>query len=340
MLLDHLEHRVVLAPLGGGPSTPELTGAVCDAGGLGSLAAGYLSVEALSGQIGEVRRQTDRPFVVNLFCPGSGPTDPRAYRPWVDELGRWAEREGLSLGEPRYSDDGWESKLELLLSDPVAGVSFTFGCPPREVVRRLQAVGSEVWVTVTAPEEAEQAVAAGAEVLVVQGAEAGGHRGSFSDRPDAPLYPLLPLLARVRNRVAVPLVATGGVVDGAGAARAFHAGAAAVQAGTAFLLAPEAGTSKAHREALAESRPTVLTRAFTGRLARGLQNRFATLHTEGAPVAYPELHYVTAPLRARAREQGDAELINLWAGEGHGSAAERPAGEIVASLSDAPQRGR
>jgi nitronate monooxygenase len=338
VILDRLSTPIVLAPLAGGPSTPELAAAVSGAGGLGFIASGYLSGEETAKRIAAARRLTDQPLGVNVFSPGSGASAPAAYEAYLERLRDWAGRFQLGLGEPRYSDDDWEAKLSLLGREPVEVVSFTFGCPAREVVEALHGAGSEVWVTVTSPEEAEQAASAGADVLVAQGAEAGGHRGSFADRLDLPVYGLLPLLALVRAAVALPLVASGGIGTGAGVAAALSAGASAVQLGSAFMLCPEAGTTEAHRVAFRSGRPTALTRAFTGRLARGIHNGFMAEHDAAAPIAYPEIHYVTAPMRARAREHGNAELINLWAGQAYALAREAPAAEIVAQL-DADARG-
>ncbi|HEY2770673.1 MAG TPA: nitronate monooxygenase [Solirubrobacteraceae bacterium] len=330
MLLDELDVPVVLAPLAGGPSTPELAAAVSNAGGLGFLAAGYLAAADLEQRIAALRELTAKPFGVNVFAPGDGPSEREAYAGYVERLGDWDTE--IELGEPRYSDDGWEAKLELLRAAPPAVVSFTFGCPEPPVIESLRAAGAEVWVTVTSPAEARQAHAAGASGLVVQGAEAGGHRGSFRDEPDLPVYGLLPLLALLQAAVPLPLVATGGIANGAAVAAVLCAGASAAQLGSAFMLAAEAGTAPAHREALQTSEGTVLTRAFTGRLARGVRNRFITEHEAAAPIAYPEVHYLTAPMRRAAREQGDAGLINLWAGEAHELALKLPAAEIVARL--------
>jgi nitronate monooxygenase len=195
---------------------------------------------------------------------------------------------------------------------------------------RLRSAGSEIWMTVTTPDEASLADAAGADVLVVQGGEAGGHRGSFDDSDDA-VVPLHELLAGVRARTQLPLVACGGIATSEHAARAIEAGANAVAAGTAFMLAPEAGTSPAHRAAIVSQTPTALTRAFTGRLARGIRNQFMIEHPD-APRAYPEIHYATAPIRARGREMGDAEVLNLWAGVRHSQAIARPAADTVRAL--------
>jgi nitronate monooxygenase len=330
-VLEHLDVPIVLAPLGGGPSTPELAAAVCEAGGLGFLASGYLSAEQTADSLSRLRALTTRPLAVNVFVPGDGPTPPSVYASYLERVEAWARQRGLEPGDPRYSDDDWEAKLELLTSDPVEVVSFAFGCPAREQVARLQAAGSEVWVTVTAPEEAREASAAGADVLVVQGGEAGGHRASFRDRPDLPVHGLLALLQVVRAAVDLPLVATGGLATGAGVAGVLAAGAQGAQLGTAFMLCPEAGTSPAHREAIATDAPTALTRSFTGRLARGIRNAFMS-DLGDAPVAYPEIHYVTAPMRRLARERGEAEAINLWAGEAHALAGPLPAAEVVAGI--------
>jgi nitronate monooxygenase len=325
VVLSRLAHPIVLAPMAGGPSTPELAVAVSEAGGLGFLAAGYRTAKALGDEIDAVRAATSAPFGVNLFVPGQPARNLEAVRAYVAALGSGA-------GEPRYDDDGWEAKLAVLREARVPVASFTFGCPPAAVVGGLRAGGTEVWVTVTSVGEARLARDVGADVLVVQGVEAGGHRASFRDGPEACELGLLALLRLLAaSDVSLPLVATGGIADAAGVAAALAGGALAVQAGTAFLLAPEAGTHPAHRAALGGDRPTGLTRAFTGRLARGIVNRFMSEHPD-APVAYPELHYATAPLRAAARERGDPDGFNLWAGQAHALAVERPAAETVRAL--------
>lgn len=335
MILDERPLPIVLAPLAGGPSTPRLTAAVSGAGGLGFLAAGYLTTDALRARLEETRTLTDLPIGVNLFVPGR-PAATETITRYAARLADEAARVDAPLGEPRFEDDEWRSKLDLLASEPVPVVSFTFGCPSPEVISRLHRAGSEVWVTVTREDEAVQAVAAGADALVVQGAEAGGHRAAFvddaGDRADG--IGLLALLQLVRGAVGVPLVAAGGIATGAGIAAALAAGASAAQLGTAFLRCPEAGTSPVHRRALATTAPTAMTRAFTGRLARGIRNRFLDEHSDDAPVAYPEIHHVTAPMRQAARATGDPDLVNLWAGQAHSLAREVPAGDLVRALAE------
>jgi nitronate monooxygenase len=243
-----------------------------------------------------------------------------------------ARRAGAQLGDPRNDDDAWEAKLTLVAQERVPVVSFTFGCPSADIVERLQAAGCAVWVTITTPQEALTARDAGADALVAQGAEAGGHRASFDDaRPGA--IGLLALLQLVAAAVDLPLIASGGLMTGRAVAAVLAAGARAAQLGSAFMLSPEAGTAAAHREALSTAAPTALTRAFSGRMARGVVNRFLSEHSAEAPSAYPEIHYVTAPLRAAARERGDADLINLWAGEAHALARSEPAADILRRIS-------
>src|SRR4051794_24507700 len=316
--------------MAGGPSTPELAAAVSDAGGLGFLGAGYLTVEAVREQIGAVRALTDEPFGMNLFA-GPGPAgDPGAVRRYAEAL---AARYGTEVGEARHHDDGFADKLDLVIAERVPVVSFTFGCPARADLERLRAAGAEAWVTVTTPEEARLAAEAGAHALVAQGVEAGGHRGSFDDASPGDLG-LLALLQLVAAETDLPLVATGGIVTARGVAAVLVAGAAAAQLGSAFMLSPEAATSPAHRRTLAGSAPTGLTRAFTGRTARGVVNPFMRELGDAAPSAYPEVHHLTAPIRAAARERGDSEAINLWAGQAYPLAKSVPAGQLVRELGE------
>jgi nitronate monooxygenase len=326
--VELLEIPVVGAPMGGGPSTPALAAAVSEAGGLGFLAAGYKSVAEVERELAEVRAATARPFGVNVFVPSSPGSDEEAIALYAAELAGEAERYGVELGEPRWDDDGWEAKLELVERERPAVVSFTFGCPDRAVVSSLQAADVSVWCTVTTAVEARLAAAAGVDALVVQGAEAGGHQGSFADTEEPPVG-LHDLLPSVRAATDLPLVAAGGIGDGASIAAALAAGAAAAQVGSALLLTPEAGTSAPQRAALAADAPTVLTRAFTGRRARGIVNRFIREHEPLAPRAYPQVHHLTAPIRAAARAAGDADGINLWAGQAYRQAEEAPAAELV-----------
>jgi nitronate monooxygenase len=331
--LSQLEHPIVQAPMGGGPSTPALAAAVSEAGGLGFLAAGYRTPDAVRSELAELRRLSARPFGLNTFVPGPASADTAALERYAAALKGEAERLGVELGEPRHDDDRWEDKLELAREERVPVVSFTSGCPDEPVMRSLQAAGCAVWVTVTTQDEATVATRAGADALVVQGIEAGGHRASFDAAARGDIG-LLALLQLVRSVSDLPLVATGAIVTGRGVAAVLAAGAAAAQLGTAFMLTPESATAPAHREALRGRAPTALTEAFTGRTARGIENRFMREHEREAPLAYPEVHNLTAPLRAAARERGNADAFHLWAGQAYPLAAELPAGELVRKLAD------
>ena len=280
----------------------------------------------MGADIAATRELTDAPFGVNVFAVTPTEADPAA----LAALPR--ARLGDGAGEARSDDDGFAEKLERLLADPVPVVSFTFGCPEPALIERLRAAGSAVWVTICDVAEAREAAAAGAGALVVQGHEAGGHRAAFVDEAPGDIG-LLALLQLVSSALPdVPLVATGGIATGRAVAAVLAAGAAAAQVGTALMRCPEAGTAEVHREALARPGRTAVTRAFTGRSARGIVNAFMREHGAAAPHAYPAVHHVTAPLRARARETGDADALHLWAGQAHELIRDLPAAELVRTL--------
>ncbi len=324
---------VVVAPMAGGPSTPGLVIAAADAGALAFLAAGYKTAAALRAEMDAVRAGTGAPFGVNVFVPGA-PADRAALARYLAELEPEAAALGVRPGTAGWDDDDWDAKLAALLAGPPAVVSFTFGCPGEDVIAALRAAGSQVWVTVTAPGEAAVAAARGADGLCVQGPEAGAHRGTFSASASPPAVPLHQLLRDVAAVTTLPLIAAGAIMGHADVRATMAAGAAAAQCGTAFLRCPESGAQSLHKAALADPvfTATAVTRAFTGRPARGLVNRFMLDHPD-APAAYPEVHFATRPIRAAAAAAGDTGRMSLWAGEGYRAATERPAAEIVDLLS-------
>ncbi|MPZ81437.1 MAG: nitronate monooxygenase [Actinophytocola sp.] len=328
MFLDELRHPIVQAPMAGGVSTPALAAAVSNAGGLGFLAAGYLTADAVREQIQATRELTDGPFGINIFVPDTSRVDGPALARYRDRLAAEARRYRVGLGDAFDDDDGWAGKLAVVREERVPVVSFTFGCPDPGVLVELKDAGSSVVVTVTSADEAVEAVAAGADALCVQGAEAGAHRGTFHNVDPIDDTGLLPLLRKVSTAVDLPLIAAGGLSAGADVAAVLVAGARAAQLGTMFLLCPEAGTTMQHRAALRRAGRTAVTRAFTGRPARGLVNRFLTEHSAAAPAAYPHVHHLTRPLRGA----GDPEAMSLWAGQAHELAREVPAGSLVVTL--------
>jgi nitronate monooxygenase len=322
--------------MAGGPSTPALVMAAARAGAMGFLAAGYKTAAEVAAEMRAVRAAT-AVFGVNVFVPGTPTSEPNAraaLEAYVDGLQEEAATLGLALGTAQWDDDDYGAKLDALLADPPPLVSFTFGCPDGAVVRALQEAGTLVAITVTTPEEAGQAHAAGADCLCVQGAEAGAHRGSFvnDDRPGQDPA-LADLLVQVPTVSDLPLIAAGGISGPEAVAAALAAGATMVQLGTAFLRCTESGAHPVYKAALADARftTTAITRAFSGRRARSLQNQFMRAHRD-APAAYPEINHVTRPLRGAAAAAGDPDRMSLYAGTGFRAAEETSAATIIEHL--------
>ncbi|TFD47200.1 nitronate monooxygenase [Cryobacterium frigoriphilum] len=344
---------VVAAPMAGGPSTPELVAAVSSVGGFGFLAAGYLTAAQLAADIARTRTLTDAPFGVNLFVPQASVAKIAELEAYRLELLPEAARYGVELPALAHAetapteqsaanaqsattgvdDDDWDAKLAVLEASGPAVVSFTFGLPPIAVVARLHTAGIVVVATVTSVAEAAQAINVGVDVLCAQGPGAGGHRGTFDPAATLATQPLERLLDSLVALTDLPIIAAGGLSSSADVHRVLSHGAVAAQAGTAFLQSPEAGTKAAHRAALdsAEFVDTAVTRAFSGRAARGLVNRFLQAHA-AAPLGYPEVNRLTAPLRAAAAAAGDPHGMALWAGTGHRLVRARPAAEITRML--------
>ncbi len=325
---------LVVSPMAGGATTVELVVAASAAGAFANLAGGYVRAERLTEEMAAVRAAGIERFGVNLFVPGSPTSDPSGLAAYVASLRAEAAALGVELGEPAWDDDDYRRKIEAVQAQPPAAVSFTFGVPDDVVVEALQDAGSLVVLTVTTPEEATAALRAGPDALCLQGAEAGAHRGSLAndDRPDAD-RPVRALLAAVRRRTRVPLIAAGGVGGPDDVVDLLVRGAALVQAGTAFLRCPESGVPPAHKDALEDDAfdVTAVTRAFSGRRARSLVNAMVRDHP-GAPAAYPEINNATRPLRAAAGKAGDRQHVSLYAGTGFRRAEARPAAEVVVRL--------
>ena len=338
---------VIAAPMAGGTSTPAFVEAVHRAGGLGFLAAGYKSVAAMQAEIRTIRESGAR-FGMNVFVPDPAQLPPSAavlaeLEDYRLQLRTDARRYGVELPQLRLDDDDeWQGKIDALLADPVELVSFAFGLPGPDVVRALQRAGSAVLATVTTAAEAVQAAGAGrgrpggaaherrrTQRGVPSGAGGAAGRVTLAQ----PGGTTAELLAEVRSAVDLPLVAAGGIMDAAGLDAVLRAGAAAAQLGTAFLRTDQSGARQLHKDALADPHftRTRLTRAFTGRQARALENEFVRDHPE-APEAYPAVHHLTAPLRAAAAAAGDAERLNLWAGTGWQQAQAGPVAGVVHGL--------
>ncbi len=332
--LRDLTAPILIAPMAGGPSTPELAAAGSDAGGLGFVPAGYLSAEAFAERLSAAARLTSGPVGANLFVPQPSVATAEAVAGYADELAVEAQRYGTTLGEPRVDDDAWDAKLDVLLDLRPPAASFTFGLPSADEVRRLADAGITTVGTVTTLPEARLAADRGVDVLIAQGPAAGGHRGTFDPAARPSRGTARRPAGRHHRRLELPVVAAGGLMTAGDVRRVRQAGAVAAQLGTAFLLADEAGSSAVHRAALRDPQftETAVTKAFSGRYARGLRNRFVDEHERGAPLGYPQVHYLTGPLRAAAVRAGDPHGVNVWAGTGFRLAEPAPVAAIVDKL--------
>lgn len=321
---------ILQAPMAG-VSTPALAAAVTEAGGLGGVAVGHADAEAGRATIRAVRALTGGPFQVNVFCHAPAVADPAREAAWLERLAPRFARYGAPLPEIREIYASFrvdDAMLAMLLDERPAVVSFHFGLPDAARITALKLAGIRLFATATSPAEARAVRDAGVDAVVAQGVEAGGHRGIFDpDRDEA-----VPTLALVRDVVplGLPVIAAGGLMDGADVAAALAPGAEAAQLGTAFVPCPESAADAAYKAALLAGGPTVLTRAISGRRARCLLNRFTEI--DGAPPDYPRAYAVGKALNAAAKAAGEPGYGAWWAGTGAGRARALPAGELVAAL--------
>ena len=334
-------YPIVQGPMGGGASTPELVAAVSNAGGFGSLGAYHLEPAEILRAAAEIRRLTDKPFALNLWIPraqedyGHQGDVARALarlQPYRDELGL------PPLAEPPAPGvQDFERQFEAVLEARPAAFSFIFGLLPAPMAAEARQQGIVLIGTATTVEEAEALEASGVDFVCASGFEAGGHRGSFLRPAEESLTGTLPLIPQVVSAVRVPVLAAGGIADGRGVAAALVLGAAAAQIGTAFLMCRESGANALHRAALADrerARRTALTRAFTGRLARVLANRFTEEMAQPPSelLPYPLQNAITREIRLAAARAGRDDLLGLYGGQGAPLASPRQAGDLVAAL--------
>lgn len=323
--------------MGGGPSTPELVAAVSNAGGLGSLGAAYLTPDQLRDAIQGIRSLTSRPFQVNLFAGGWNSAHDYDARPMLELLGEVHEQLGIPPpSAPKPAADPFPAQLEAVLDARPPIFSFTFGMPDRDAMSRLKSRGIAILGTATTVDEARALEAAGVDAVVAQGAEAGAHRGTFLDSFESSMVPTLDLVRGSASAVSLPVIASGGLMDAHDVRVALDAGASAASLGTAFLATPESGASEVHKRAIlaAKEDTTVITRAFSGRPARGLRNAFIAKCT-GTPnciLPYPLQNSLTRPMRNAAAQKGLVDYLSLWAGQGVARATSLPAREVVARL--------
>lgn len=331
-----IEHPIIQAPMAGGPTTPELAAAVSNAGGLGSIGAGYMSPEDMESCIKKIHSLTDKPFSVNLFTledtPNVVPSEKvmKKLGDIAKEVGTAAPR-GAGIAKIPFDD-----QLGVIMDQEVPVFSFTFGVPEKEYMQALKKRGIIVLGTATCVDEAVTLEKAGCNAVVAQGFEAGGHRGTFPTTEGVPMIGTFSLVPQVADAVKIPVISSGGVMDGRGIAAALALGASGVQMGTAFLGCKEAAVPKPWLDAIKSSKDTstVLTRVFTGKYARGIKNKFVREFSglENEVPDYPIQQSLTSPLRAAAKANGKGEFMSLWAGQGSAQTRRMKAAELIEQL--------
>jgi nitronate monooxygenase len=334
-----VRYPVIQAPMAGGAATPDLVAAVGEAGGFGFFGAAYSSPGQIAELGAELRARSSRPFGVNLFAPTPEPGEVD-LSPMLEIIAGYHDQLGLPPPEPpHWRPDPFEPRLEAVLASGAAALSFTFGKLPPEAVEAVKERGLVLIGTATTVTEAVELEQSGVDAVVAQGSEAGAHRGTFAGAFEDAMIGTMALVPQVVDAVSVPVVASGGIMDGRGVAAALALGAQAVQMGTAFLTCREAGIPKAHKDAILTAREedvTRTTRAFSGRPARGIVNRFMREVEIGGGgehiLPFPLQNEVTRRLRSEAARQGNAEFLSLWAGQGLRMARGVGAAELMTGL--------
>jgi nitronate monooxygenase len=330
-----VEHPLILAPMAGGTGTPELVAAVSNAGGLGSWGAAYSTPQQIIDTARQIRALTSKPFALNLFAGGYEPERKVDPAPMLAAVAQVHARLGIAPPMlPPNPASPFDDQLAAVIEAKPAVFSFTFGNPGADALARLHRAGIYTSGTATTAREGRALAEAGVNSVVAQGEEAGAHRGTFLDAIEDSMVPTLDLTRSLAAGVSIPVIASGGLMDGRDIARAFEAGAEAVQLGTAFLLCPESGPPAPYKQALREAKSdtTVITRAYSGRAARGLNNAFIEM-TKGIPILpFRQQNDLTRPMRTEAGKQGEAGYISLWAGRGLTRMREMPAAELVKTL--------
>jgi nitronate monooxygenase len=334
---------IVQGPFGGGLSAVALAATVSNAGGLGSFGAHHLAPEQIGVVTSELRQHTKRPFAINLWVSNedtaTATLTQAEFDRHLERLAPYYHELGAPLPAfPNQFGQKFEAQVEALIEAKPPVFSFVYGLPDAKIIEACRERGIATIATVTTTDEAVAAEDAGVDVIVATGFEAGGHRVSFLHRSEDVLTGLIALVPQIRDKVAIPVIAAGGIADGRGIAAALMLGADAVQIGTAFLACDESGASKAHRDALFSdaARDTVLTRAFTGRLARGIRNRYSDEMSRyvGDFAPYPVQSWLASGFKPAAFAQGRGDLVSLWSGQSAGLLHHHRAGDLLQSLLD------
>lgn len=322
---------IIQAPMAGA-TTPKLVIAACEAGILGSIGAGYLNGDETRAFIQDVKKGTNKPFAVNLFIQEQPHIDTNVLQHARMALQPIYEQLAIPAVQTVISDELYTGQLQAVIDEQVPICSFTFGIPTAVDIKRLKDAGIFTIGTATTLQEALAVEAAGLDAVVAQGKEAGGHRGSFIEPIE--LIGQKELLEQIIGKVNIPVIAAGGIMTAEHVQLALQAGAVAVQVGTAFLVATESDISPVHKEAILQSKAksTTLTKAFTGKYARGLANEFTEQLKEAVVAPYPLQHHLTLAIRKESAKQKRPEFLSLWMGENSYMATEASVATIVDSL--------
>lgn len=336
--LLNIKYPVIQAGMAGGATTPELVANVSNAGGLGTLGAAYMEPQNIKNAVRAIRKLTDKPFAVNLFCVENEPDpDDDAKNNVKEELVRIGKDLGISETDIQFNAaDYFDEQFQVLIEEKVPVVSTAFGLLTEDKVNQAKEIGMKITAMITTVEEAILAERSGADIIIAQGFDAGGHRSTFDltrykNGADIGTFSLVP---QVADNVKIPVAAAGGVNDGRSLAAALALGAEGVQIGTRFLSSEESGIHKAYKHKLFDSREddTVITKLFSGRPARGILNKFISEFNEEA-LAYPYQNTATKSIRSAAAKNNNPEYMSLWAGQNLRSVVkEQSAAEIIAEI--------
>lgn len=334
----NIQYPIIQAPMAGS-TTPGLVAAVSNNGGLGSIGAGYYSPEKLVENIDNTKKLTDKPLAVNLFVPEYNEVTSTQIDRMKEILTPYCDEFNIEPGAPSIDkDDTFDQLVQIVIDTNVKICSFTFGIPDPVTVEKLKEAGVILIGCATTVEEAVLNEQAGMDMVVAQGFEAGGHRGSFAQKALRSSVGTMTLVPQIKDAVNIPVIAAGGIMDGRGVHACLTLGAGAAQLGTAFLTTKESAAPEIHKKAILNGTEadTVLTKSFSGKYARGIRNRFIDdmeKHQEDI-LPYPFQNHMTKKIRSKAASEGRSDLLHLWSGQGMRMSRDVEAGELLKDIVD------
>ncbi len=341
--LLNIQLPIIQAPMAGGPTTPELVAAVSNAGGLGSLGAGYLDPEEIRKIIIKIKSLTDKPFAVNLFIPEPHHATKQQMQLMIKTLKKLYPKFAREIN-PVFAPFvfPFAEQLQVIIAEKVPVFSFTFGIPAAQWIKKLKLAKIKLMGTATNLPEALALQKAGIDVIAAQGCEAGGHRGTFLGRAEEALIGSFALIPQIADHTKVPIVASGGIMDARGILAALILGATGVQMGTAFLACTESGAHAKFKKTILQNKQdnTVLTRAYSGRLVRAIKNKFTTAMEayQKQILDYPIQNSLTRSLRAAAAKKGLTDIMSMYSGQAAYLSQDLPAAELLRRLDEGVKR--